>query len=203
MSDSLDLSLVELPGQLGSTLTRELTWVVPDDCGTSSMRVEPGTELPIDVTLTSVDDGVLVQLSTDIELVGECVRCLDPVRCEHAIETAEVFFELEAAERFAAEAGEDEEAGDLFLIDRRNSINIEPLLRDSIVTLVDERPLCSEDCEGLCQDCGEKWSELPEGHTHEVIDPRLAGLAALLESGLLEDGDADSNTNDNPEGEAR
>ncbi|WP_175954056.1 DUF177 domain-containing protein [Schaalia sp. Marseille-Q2122] len=199
MSDSLHLSLVELPRQLGSTLTRELTWVVPEDCGTSSMRVEPGTELPIDVTLTSVDDGVLVQLSTDIELLGECVRCLDPVRREHAIDTAEVFFEPEAAARFAAEAGEDEEADDLLVIDRRNSIDIEPLLRDSIITLVDERPLCSEDCEGLCQDCGERWADLPEDHAHEVIDPRLAGLAALLDSGLLRDGDSSDQT----EGEAR
>lgn len=198
MSDSLHLSLVELPRQLGSTLTRELTWVVPEDCGTSSMRVEPGTELPIDVTLTSVDDGVLVQLSTDIELLGECVRCLDPVRREHAIDTAEVFFEPEAAARFAAEAGEDEEADDLLVIDRRNSIDIEPLLRDSIITLVDERPLCSEDCEGLCQDCGERWADLPEDHAHEVIDPRLAGLAALLDSGILRDG-----AGDQTEGEAR
>lgn len=188
MSDSLELSLLELPRQLGSTISRELTWVVAEDLGTSSMRVEPGTELLIDVTLTSVDDGVLVQLSTDIELLGECVRCLDPVRREHAIDTAEVFFEPEAAERFAAEAGEDEEHDDLFTIDRRNIINIEPLLRDSVITLVDERPLCSPDCEGLCQDCGEKWSELPEDHAHEVIDPRLAGLAALLDSGLLTDG---------------
>lgn len=187
MSDSLELSLVELPRQLGSTLTRELTWVVPDDCGTSSMRVEPGIELPIDVTLTSVDDGVLVQLSTDVELLGECVRCLDPVRRAHAIETAEVFFEPEAAARFAAEAGEDEEQDDLMVIDRRNLIDIEPLLRDSIITLVDERPLCAEDCEGLCQDCGERWADLPEDHVHEVIDPRLAGLAALLDSGLLKD----------------
>lgn len=200
MSDSLELSLVELPRQLGSTLSRELTWVVPEDCGTSSMRVEPGSELPVDVTLTSVDDGVLVQLSTDVELVGECVRCLDPVRREHAIDTAEVFFEPEAAERFAAEAGEDEESDDLLVIDRRNLIDIEPLLRDSIVTLVDERPLCSQDCEGLCQDCGERWADLPENHVHEVIDPRLAGLAALLDSGLLSEDDvADTSA----EGEAR
>ena len=160
------------------------------------MRAEPGRELPLEVTLTSVDDGVLVQLSTDVELVGECVRCLDPVRCEHAIDTAEVFFEPEAVERFAAELGEDEQPDDLFVINRRNSIDIEPLLRDAIITLVDERPLCSEDCEGLCQDCGERWADLPDNHAHEVIDPRLAGLAALLDSGMLQD-------EDGTEGEAR
>jgi len=40
-------------------------------------------------------------------------------------------------------------------------------------------PLCREDCEGLCPDCGGKWAELPDDHAHEAIDARWAGLAGL------------------------
>ena len=39
-------------------------------------------------------------------------------------------------------------------------------------------PLCRPDCAGLCADCGERLDDLPADHTHEVIDPRWAGLAA-------------------------
>lgn len=186
MSDELRFSLVELPRALGSLLERQVNWVVPDDLGTSSMRVLPGEEMLVNCTLTSVDDGVLVQLRTEVDLHGECVRCLDPVVRHHDIDVAEVFFEPDAVTRFI---DEDEEgmtsADDYCVIGERDTIDLEGLLRDSVVTLVEELPLCSTECAGLCPDCGEKWSELPQDHVHEVIDPRLAGLAALLDSGYL------------------
>ena len=75
---------------------------------------------------------------------------------------------------------EDEDADDLFVIGERDTINIETQLRDAIVTLVDPRPLCSSDCAGLCDVCGEKWADLPADHDHFVVDPRLASLASLL-----------------------
>lgn len=186
MTDHLTLSLVELPRALGSTLSRSLHWVAPDDLGTSSMAVTPGEELDIDVQLTSMDDGVLVQLDTETTLHGECVRCLDPVHRHHDLHVSEVYFEPEAVARFVAEDEEGETSvDDYFLIGERDTIDLETLLRDSIVTLVEPLPLCSPDCAGLCPDCGEKWDDLPEDHEHEVIDPRLAGLAALLAPGAL------------------
>lgn len=191
MSDQLLLSLVELPRALGSVLERDLTWVVPDDLGTPSMAVTPGEELQIHATLTSVDDGVLVALDTQVDLHGQCVRCLDPVLRHHDLNISDVYFEQSAVERFVAEDEEGETtADDYFLIGDKDTVDLELLLRDSIVTLVEPLPLCFVDCAGLCPDCGEKWDELPEDHQHEVIDPRLAGLAALLDSGLLSsDGD--------------
>ena len=41
-------------------------------------------------------------------------------------------------------------------------------------------PLCRPDCPGLCSECGQKLEGGPHGHAGEDIDPRLAGLAALL-----------------------
>ena len=67
------------------------------------------------------------------------------------------------------------------MIGQRDTIDLEPMIRDSIVTLVDDRPLCRPDCGGLCDVCGQKWDELPEDHEHFQVDPRLASLACLLE----------------------
>jgi uncharacterized protein len=41
-------------------------------------------------------------------------------------------------------------------------------------------PLCRPDCPGLCSHCGEKLDRGQHDHGEEEVDPRLAGLAALL-----------------------
>lgn len=64
MSDkTLTLSLARLPRALGSTLHEDIVWRAPDDLGTPSMAVAPGTPLDVSVDLTSVEDGVLVQVA--------------------------------------------------------------------------------------------------------------------------------------------
>ena len=178
--NSLTLSLAHLPRALGSMLHQDLVWVTPDDLGTPSMAVAPGTPLDVSVDLTSVEDGVLVQIATSVDLVGECVRCLDEVRDHHDVSSAEVYFEP-GAPALTSSDEEDEEADDLFVIGERDTINIDTQLRDAIITLVDPLPLCSPDCAGLCDVCGDKWADLPADHEHFVVDPRLASLASLLD----------------------
>jgi len=60
-----------------------------------------------------------------------------------------------------------------------NVMDLEPPIRDAVVLDLPINPLCSEECLGLCPDCGQKWADLPEGHQHEAIDARWAGLAGL------------------------
>lgn len=174
------LSLADLPRAIGSRKDHKVNIRAGENFGTPSMAVAPDDNLDISVSLTSIDDGVLVQLRTEIDLVGECVRCLDEVRDHHSVDASDVFFD-------SLPEGADEE--DTPLISARDTIDIENLLRDSIVTLVDPLPLCSADCLGLCQGCGEKWADLPDGHEHRSIDPRFAALEGLLGSFGAEDND--------------
>ena len=60
-----------------------------------------------------------------------------------------------------------------------NVMDLEPPIRDAVVLYLPINPLCSEECLGLCPDCGQKWADLPEDHQHEAIDARWAGLAGL------------------------
>jgi len=179
MSEPLEISLRDLSRSPGSTREYHLTWPVPDDLGTSVMRVAAGSELPIDVTITSVDDGVLIRAHTDVDIDGECVRCLDELTRHYSVDVDELFFEPKAAQRLRNK--QDEEAEDFPTISARDTIDIEGIVRDGIVTLMEDRPLCKPDCQGLCPGCGEKWEDLPEDHEHVVIDPRLAGLSGLLD----------------------
>lgn len=187
-TDALVLPLHSLPRQLGSRLEVHREWTVPEDFGTSSMSVRPGTVLDLPIELTSVEDGVLARVRVDVDLEGECVRCLDLVVHHHEVEASDVWFEPGSRTvTMMLESGEgDEDAPspeDVPMISPRDTIDVEPLLRDAVLTLVEDRPLCRPDCRGLCPGCGEKWEDLPEDHAHEVIDPRLAGLAAFFDQG--------------------
>jgi len=44
-------------------------------------------------------------------------------------------------------------------------------------------PLCRSDCLGLCVECGGRLDAGDHAHGGDEIDPRLAGLAALLRDG--------------------
>ena len=60
-----------------------------------------------------------------------------------------------------------------------DEINLEAPIRDCLILDLPINPLCDEECEGLCQICGQKWVDLPDDHAHEVIDARWAGLSGL------------------------
>lgn len=66
-----------------------------------------------------------------------------------------------------------------------NQIDVEELVRDEVGVQLPFRPLCEEDCPGLCPECGFVMREDLD-HAHEVIDSRwsaLAGLRDQLEQG--------------------
>jgi uncharacterized protein len=58
-------------------------------------------------------------------------------------------------------------------------MNLETPIRDAVVLSLPINPLCDQDCQGLCPECGGKWAELPEGHAHQSVDARWAGLSGL------------------------
>jgi uncharacterized protein len=66
-------------------------------------------------------------------------------------------------------------------------LDLEAPIRDAIVLALPINPLCDDDCEGLCSECGEKWRELPEDHAHQQIDARWGALAGLLDESQPKD----------------
>lgn len=53
-------------------------------------------------------------------------------------------------------------------------------LEESIFLGLDDRPLCKEDCLGLCSVCGKNQNEETCQCETRAVDPRLAGLKDLL-----------------------
>ena len=174
---TLVIDIVDLPRQVGSTKTVHLDLRAPEGLGTGVIGAAAGTPLVVDATLTSVDDGVLVRGSADVHVHGECVRCLRDIDEEHTVGFDELYYLPESAAAQRAEG--DEEADDLFLLGS-TTLDLEPAVRDALLLDLPLRPLCVEDCRGLCADCGERLDDLPADHHHELLDPRWSALAGLL-----------------------
>ena len=106
---------------------------------------------------------------------GACVRCLDPVAQQVGGSFQELFV---YAERHAHhhEVGDEDADEELRIED--GLIDLETVLRDTVVPALPFQPVCREDCQGLCSECGVRLEDEP-GHHHEVLDPRWAALADM------------------------
>lgn len=133
------------------------------------IEIPRGAEYRLEILLESVIEGVLASGSAVAPTVGQCSRCLDPLRDEVAIELTELFAYPESTTEATTE--EDEVS---HLVD--DLLDLGPVVRDAVVLALPQAPLCRPDCAGLCPDCGRKWVDLEPDHGHEKIDPRWASL---------------------------
>ena len=190
--DSFKLNTYELPRRPGEMKEYELDIVVKEKFGVELISVPAGELIEIDARLESVTEGIL--LSADVYAVakGECIRCLDPVEIVIERKIQELYNYEPTNERGKKKrksstedlTSEDLDVADEFMMEG-DILDLETPVRDAIVLSLPSNPLCSQDCLGLCPECGSKWADLPEDHAHEVIDARWASLGGLT----LEDPD--------------
>ena len=171
----LDTKLVgRRPGSMHE-LSREIG--APSDLGTDVIAVEEGSPLHLDVRLESVVEGVLVTGSVRGTATGACVQCLDPVTDTVDGTFQELFVHADRHDHHR-EVGDEDADEELRIED--GYIDLEPVLRDTVVPALPFQPVCRPDCPGLCSECGMPLAEDPE-HQHDQIDPRWAALTALAE----------------------
>jgi uncharacterized protein len=153
----------------GEMRTLRRTVPAPAELGLEMVHVAAGAPLDLDLRLESVSEGVLVSGTVSAPITGECGRCLDPIDAHVTVDIQELFANPDSITDDTTD--EDEVfrlVGDL--------LDIEPVVRDSVVLGLPFTPLCQEDCLGLCPNCGQRLNDLPVEHTHDQIDPRWAAL---------------------------
>ena len=163
----------DLPRRAGEMKQYQLTIDLQEPIGIDVIAVPKGP-LELDLKLESVAEGVLATGEFQVIAKGECIRCLDPVE----IEINKTFQELYSYKP-NPDLSEEEQA-DQLLMDG-DYIDLELPIRDGIVLSLPINPVCTDECEGLCPECGLKWSELPMDHAHEQVDPRWSGLKGLFD----------------------
>ena len=169
------VDLRELGRRAGSLQELDRLAPAPPDWRVELIGVPAAADVRLQLRLESVVEGVLVSGDLDVPVEGSCARCLEPIEDTLHLTVQELY--AYAGSTTEATSEEDEVRrieGDY--------LDLEPLVRDTVVLNLPLAPVCTDDCAGLCVDCGQRLDDLPADHAHEVVDPRWAGLARKFTS---------------------
>jgi uncharacterized protein len=130
---------------------------------------DPGDELhlrgPIHgrVRLTRTPEGILVHSEHASTVSLECARCLEEaVTNVEAVVDEEFLPSIDIRTGLPVQVpGQDEQP----LIDDHHELDLDETLRQSILTSLPLRPLCSAACPGLCVVCGQRLDAPHQTHT--------------------------------------
>ncbi len=172
----LVLDISRLGRRPGTMTTVCETVPSPSRMGLDLIAIQPGAGVDLDLRLESVSEGVLVTGTVRAPTRGECARCLTPIAGEIEIELTELFAYPDSATESTTEADEVGHVVD-------DTVDLEQPIVDAVGLALPFAPVCSEDCPGLCPECGVALASAGPEHRHDLIDPRWAKLAALLPPG--------------------
>jgi uncharacterized protein len=143
---------------------------------TSQFRVAAPVELRFTVHKDKDRFRLVGQVQTALEM--PCSRCLEPFQLP-----VDSTFDIRYLPQ-SANAGEGErevEADDLsdaFYSD--DQIDLGQLMEEQFYLALPMKPLCREDCKGLCANCGTNLNDATCDCQVRWEDPRLAALKALI-----------------------
>jgi len=164
--------IVDRPGTQQAV---NLSFPAPAVVGTDVIGIPEGADLRLDVSLESVSEGIWVSGNAMGVATGECGRCLDAITHDVAAVVNGLFVSEEADSRM-----DDHE--DVYRFEA-DTVDLEEVVRDAVADALPFTPLCSDDCPGLCDQCGASLVEDPT-HAHNVIDPRWSVLESLGDTGI-------------------
>jgi len=143
----------QLKSDIGSTREYEVDENI-DVCGN-------GSTLPVrgKVTLTRTDSGILVKGVVDTEVELACSRCLSSFKRPLVLNIEEEY--LPTADVTSGVPLPPPDEPDRFVIDERHILDLTEALRQSALLAIPMKPLCQEDCAGLCPNCGHNLNQGP------------------------------------------
>jgi uncharacterized metal-binding protein YceD (DUF177 family) len=172
-ADPWRVDLRELGRRAGSMHVLDRTVPAPEGFRVELIGVPAGAPVQLHLRLESVMEGVLVSGRVEAPLVGQCARCLEDVEDTLTLRVQELYAYSGSTTEATSEEDEVRRV-------EGDHLGLEPMVRDAVVLALPLAPTCTEDCSGLCVDCGERLDDLPADHSHDVVDPRWAGLAGKL-----------------------
>lgn len=127
--------------------------------------------------LDKVEKDVIIRgnLKTGVEIT--CSRCLAPFHLPIAVRM-EVEFRIREKDPDEEEVELKEENIEVYYY-TRNEIDLSDAVKDQVLLAIPMKPLCHEDCKGLCKQCGADLNDGPCDCPGEDIDPRLQVLKTL------------------------
>jgi len=169
----------QLKAPIGSRRSYEVSEIINVAGGNSMFQGKVG--------LMRTDRGILVKgtLCTEVEVT--CSRCLSLFSCPLTLNIEEEYFPV-------VDVGSGtslplpEEPG-CFTIDERHILDLTEAIRQYMLLVIPMKPLCRENCAGLCPSCGHNLNQGPckcppqraESHSFESSKLTLASDVAVNE----------------------
>jgi len=144
---------------------------------------EEGVPVPVkgDIKLTVVSKHILAQGKLVACVPLTCSRCVKPFVCSVTLDIEEEYYptvDVQTGERLPP----PDETG-AFTIDEHHELDLSEAIRQYKETAVPMKPLCREDCAGICATCGKDLNEGKCDCPTTETDPRWAGLLKLKDKG--------------------
>lgn len=162
----LIIDVREILSEVGSR--RDLAFDEPiEDLEVDLARVRSENPVSFDLVIERIEGGVLVRGSMQGRYVTSCRRCLTETGHDFSLEATEVY-----------RPPSDEWDNRYVVTDER--IDLDPLVRDNVLTELPQYPLCRPDCKGLCPTCGVNLNTDDCDCEPIDVDLRWAALKDLL-----------------------
>jgi uncharacterized protein len=168
----MKVDIARLGRRPGAMVTLRETVPSPLRIGLDMIAIEAGAPLELDLRIESVSEGVLVTGTVTAPTVGECARCLTALDGRVQVGLTELFAYPDSTTEATTE---EDEVG--HIVD--DKIDLEQPIIDAVGLELPFAPVCTEDCPGLCNQCGVSLAAEPD-HQHDNIDPRWAKLAGMF-----------------------
>ncbi len=133
--------------------------------------------LQVDMIHVRSGDDLLFSGTLSSELVGQCGRCLE----EYALPLEREFSLMLSPGRALVREQEltADELSASFYSESEDEIDLSTLVHEEILLALSSRPLCREECRGLCPQCGINLN-IDSCECHPVRqEPRLTALSNL------------------------
>ena len=153
----------------------ELSLETSEDAGSYLSGVGFPSPMKVKGQITNTAGYMRMTLTTSVEYVAQCARCLSPVSgvftldLEKTVAPRDLLGDL------------DEYKLDEFAIIEDGFLDMDEQLLEQLEMEFPMRFLCHEDCKGLCPKCGKNLNEGECDCDHTEIDPRMEPLRKLLE----------------------
>lgn len=110
------------------------------------------------VHISRTPQGLLFEGNFEAITPSECVRCLEPFDLQLNTEFAEVY---------AYKSGTFTESG--LYVPEDGNIDLSPVIREYMMLESPIKPICKEDCQGLCIVCGENLNTSTCEHQARIM----------------------------------
>ena len=160
----------QLKESIGSVRNYEVSEVVDIAGGGNLVQGE--------LRLMRTDRGILAKGTLHTELEVTCSRCLSLFNCPLALNIEEEYFPTVDVVTGAWLPVPDEPG--CFAIDEHHTLDLTDAMCQYALLAIPMKPLCSDNCAGLCPNCGKNLNDGPCDCTSQDTDPRWSELSKLL-----------------------